>query len=426
MSQMPVPAVLTIDGVVRDYAWGSRTAIAALLGLEPDGSPAAELWFGAHPASPSPVQGRGAGLDQVIAADPDGLLGPAVVAEFGPRLPFLLKVLAADKALSIQVHPTLEQARAGFAAENRAGLTPDDPARNYRDDNHKPELLCALTPFTALCGFRSPEQTVELIDELPAQVGAALAEVRAELAGPDPTEALRAAFTRLLTLGPDERDELVEQVVAGCRSVLTRYAPLDTWADGSVGAARVVDLCAQDYPGDVGAVLSLLLNPLVLQPGEAIYLAPGNVHSYLRGTGIELMASSDNVLRCGLTDKHVDVPELLTITDFSSLSEPRWPADQEEAGAGFTVPAPEFSLHTVDLSTHGPVRLHPAGPAIVLCVGGASQITAGSVRLELPMGRAAFVPPSLDGFELEWIGPDGFGLDGTGHVFVAGVGGPLR
>ncbi|MGH8959626.1 MAG: mannose-6-phosphate isomerase, class I [Jatrophihabitantaceae bacterium] len=418
---MPVPAVFALDGMVRDYAWGSTSAIQQLLGREPDGRPAAELWFGAHADDPASVPSLGTTLDQLIEADPEGLLGPRVVAQFGPQLPFLLKVLAADKALSIQVHPTIEQAEAGFAAEDAAGVPRDAPTRNYRDRNHKPELLCALTVFTALCGFRPPAETVRLIDELPAVVGEALSDVRADLDATNESVALRAAFTRLLTLPTDDRAALVDRVVSGCRGILTRYPPLAAWADGPVGAARVVDLCARDFPGDVGAVLSLLLNPVVLQPGEAIYLGAGNLHAYLRGMGVEIMASSDNVLRCGLTAKHVDVAELLTITDFTPLPEPRWP-DSRRAGFGvdFEVPVPDFHLHSADLDAYrkpgcdaGSCAAGTAGqPYLVLCASGAVSVEAEGTVVTLTPGHAAFVPAREVAFTLR----------GTGQTFLATVG----
>ncbi|HEY3633015.1 MAG TPA: mannose-6-phosphate isomerase, class I, partial [Jatrophihabitantaceae bacterium] len=295
--------IYELDGVIRPYAWGSRTDIPELLGVEPTDRPAAELWYGAHPDDPARVGETT--LDQLIAADPVGMLGERVVAEFGPRLPFLLKVLAAETALSIQVHPNRAQALAGFAAEDAAGVPRDAPNRNYRDDNHKPELLCALTEFDALCGFRPVARTLELFDALDV---AELARYRSALAGPD---GLRAAFTALLTA----EDPPVDAVVAA----LPRLAGSE-WADLGAALTRV----AGDFPGDIGITVALLLNYVRLAPGEAIFLAAGNVHAYLHGVGVEILANSDNVLRCGLTGKHIDVPELLKITDFTPLVEPRW------------------------------------------------------------------------------------------------------
>jgi mannose-6-phosphate isomerase len=375
------PSVIPLDGVARDYAWGSHTAIQRLLGLPEDGNPIAELWFGAHPDDPSPAPAHGSTLDALIDADPRRTLGPAVLERFGPRLPYLLKVLAADKALSIQVHPTIAQAQAGFDREDAAGIAREAPNRNYRDRNHKPELLCALTPFEALCGFRPVTETLALLDEL------ALPEldfVADALRGPDP---LRAAFTAILT-----RDDPAPVVQAVAR----RAATAD---DGPLRAAR---LAATDFPADVGVLLSLLLNYVRLEPGEAIYLGAGNVHAYLRGTGVEIMANSDNVLRCGLTPKHVDVPELLRITEFVELAEPRWPSRQGR----FDVPVPDFSLTQRHVAGQTELAATPA-PCIVLCTDGELAVEDVPVR----PGHAVFVAAGKP-----------ITLHGNGRAFVASVG----
>jgi mannose-6-phosphate isomerase len=369
-----------LDGVVRRYDWGSRSAIPAMLGIEPDGRPAAELWFGAHPDDPSAVLEHGVALDALIEADPVAALGGAVVDRFGARLPFLLKVLAADTALSIQVHPDLDQARAGYAREDALGIDRNAPDRNYRDANHKPELLCALTRFDALCGFRPVAATLALLAELAVPELAFLAE---HLRGPDP---LRAAFTAVLT-HPDP-----EPVVA---AVAARAAGAE---DGPLYAARIA---AEDFPGDVGAVLALLLNHVRLEPGTAIFLGAGNVHAYLRGTGVEIMASSDNVLRCGLTPKHVDVEEVLRVADFSELANPRAAA----IGGRFEVPVSDFALTRLEVDE--PTALHDPGPSIVLCTEG--ELAVGP--LALTSGRAAFIAAETP-----------TRITGRGLAFVASVG----
>jgi len=368
--------VFPIAGVLRRYEWGSPTAIPELLGVEPDGRPAAELWFGAHPDDPSPAGDQT--LDHLIATNPDGVLGKEAAEAFGPRLPFLLKILAARQALSIQVHPNLEQARAGFAAEDAAGIDRAAPERNYRDPNHKPELICALTPFDALCGFRPVDQTRRLLAELDVPALRGLADA---LAGPDP---LRAAFTAALTA-----DEAIATALAA------RVAGSD---DERLTGVR---LAAEDFPGDPGVLVALLLNYLRLEPGEAIYLGAGNVHAYLRGTGVEIMANSDNVLRCGLTRKHVDVPELLRITEFAELPDPRWPA----VGGSFAVPVPDFRLTRLALDE--PAGLDDPGPSIVLCTDGTVRVG----ELALTPGHAAFVSAGT-----------AVTLDGAGTAFIAGVG----
>ncbi len=380
--------LIALQGVIRPYAWGSPTAIPELLGVAPTGEPAAELWLGAHPDDPAFAPEHGTTLDRLIAADPVGLLGPAVAGRFDGRLPFLLKVLAADKALSLQVHPDLAQARAGYADEDARGVPRDSPERNYKDPNHKPELLCALTEFDALCGFRPVAQTLALIDALDVE---ALAPYRALLAGPD---GLRATFTALLTLADPK--PLVEAVVAGSRR-------LDgVWA----AAARATLVAAGDFPGDVGAVLALLLNAVRLRPGEAIFLGAGNVHAYLRGVGVEVMANSDNVLRCGLTPKHVDIPELLRITDFTELADPIWPA----VSGRFAVPVPDFALSELELT--GPAHVGDTGPAIVLFIDAGGSVEALDSVVDLERGRAAFVGARDAAFVVR----------GMGRVVVATVG----
>ena len=386
---MRAPEVIRVEGVARHYAWGSPTAIPQLLGIAPDGTPVAELWFGAHPDDPSPVPALGMTLDQVIGADPRGVLGPDVAAQFGGRLPFLMKVLAADVALSIQVHPNREQARAGFAAEDARGVPRDAPERNYRDENHKPELLCALTRFEALCGFRPVEQTLAVLDALDI---AELRPVRELLAGPD---GLRAAFNALL-----QHPDPTSMVAA----VSERALAFD---DDALRAARIL---AGDFPGDIGVVLSLLLNYVQLEPGDAIFLGAGNVHCYLRGTGVEIMANSDNVLRCALTPKHVDIDEVLAITDFTPLAEPRCVVDAEGT---YLAPVPDFRLQSIDLDAYkGSCAMGLPGPHLVLPVESDVDVSFGDERVQIPRGSAAFV-----GARPEW-----FGIRGSGRVFCATTG----
>jgi mannose-6-phosphate isomerase len=383
-----VTGVVPLDGVLRRYEWGSTTAIPRLIGVPADGRPIAELWFGAHPEGPATVAGTGDGLDEVIGADPVGALGAAVAERFGGQLPYLLKVLAAEKALSIQVHPNRCQAQEGFAAEEAAGVPRSAPERNYCDPCHKPELLSALTRFEALCGFRPADRVAALLDAARAP---ALAGVRAALDGPDP---VRAAFTEVLRRTDAEAAtaQLVERLPA-LRSV-------------DPGAARALELTAADRPGDPGVVLTILLNYVRLEPGEALFLPAGNVHAHLRGTGVEVMASSDNVLRCGLTGKHVDVDELLRVADFRARSDCRWPAAPLPEGVVYAPPVEEFVL--LRLRPDGGELALGSGPAIVLCVEGRAAVDG----IELAPGRAAFVGADVPNPA----------LSGSGTVFVARTG----
>jgi len=326
--------IIELDNPIRDYAWGSPTAIPQLLGLAPSGRPAAELWIGAHPDSPStaPAHADQPGLDALIAADPAGLLGPGTVARFGERLPFLLKLLAAERALSLQVHPNRRQAEAGFAAEEAAGVDRASPERNYRDANHKPEMAYAITEFQAFCGFRPVAATADLFAALAVPELEPYRELLRNANG------LRAVFTTLLTLTGPARQRLLDSVLAGCRRLAGSGGEWSAEARASV-------LAAEDFPDDIGPVVALLLNYVRLAPGEAIFLGAGNVHAYLRGVCVELLANSDNVLRCGLTPKHIDVPELVRITDFTPMTEPRYrPTGQAADRVDFRLPVPDFEL----------------------------------------------------------------------------------
>ena len=301
-----------LDNTVRPYAWGSTTAIPELLGIRPTGEPQAELWMGAHPGAPSRLD-RGAGpvpLNEVIDADPRGELGAETVERFGPRLPFLFKILAAGSPLSVQVHPDLAQAQAGYDDEEARGIPVDAPHRNYRDANHKPEMICALGPFNGLCGFRPPAEAADLIERL--GVDELKPYVDTLRARPE-SEALREVLAAILTA---DRAAMAATVNRAAEAA-ARLAVEDP--DGPYAAAYTAYArAAAAFPGDPGVVAGMLLNHVTLNPGDALYLGAGVPHAYFDGLGVEIMANSDNVLRCGLTPKHIDVPELLQIVRFAS------------------------------------------------------------------------------------------------------------
>lgn len=393
------PRLIALDNAIREYAWGSVEAIPGLLGIPPTGRPAAELWMGAHPDEPSrwAEHPERPALDELIERDPQRWLGKPSVAAFGPRLPFLMKVLAADRALSMQVHPSRAQAEEGFAAEEATGAPRGSAGRNYCDANHKPELAYALTDFEAFCGFRPVPATLELLDALRVPE---LAPYLPLLSGPD---GVRTTFTTLLSLTGQARERLVEATVAGCHRLAERDGP---WA----GAARASALAAQDFPGDIGAVLALLLNHVRLAPGEAIYLGSGNVHAYLRGICIEILANSDNVLRCGLTPKRIDIPALLRVADFSTLAEPRWqPGRPAEGCQVFEVPVPDFRLSVLEPAA-GEVALLPSeSPHLVLSGDGQALLACGAERRTLQRWHSVYIAP----------GEPACTVSGTGQVFVA-------
>ncbi len=384
---------------IRTYAWGSTTAIPELLGVPPTGEPQAELWMGAHPAAPSRVRRQGVQrtLTELIEADPAAELGAGALGRFGPRLPFLFKVLAADKPLSLQVHPDSAQALAGFAAENDRGTPLDAPERNYRDASHKPELICALGDFEALCGFRDPGETVKLLDAMEAPLLRPVADTLRERADAD---GLREAFTAILTMPEAQRAPLVAAVGAAAGRLAAGAGP---FADIGAAFTRL----AATFPADPGVVAALLLNHRRLSPGEALYLGAGRPHAYLRGVGVELMANSDNVLRCGLTSKHVDVPELLRVLRFEcgpmAVLRPRQDAAGEEV---YPAPAPEFRLSRLRLAAGTATTLETGSPQILLCVAGAAAADeAGGARIELRRGQSAFVPGTAGAVTLRAVEP---------------------
>ena len=277
-----------LKNTIQEYAWGSRSAIPELLGQSvPADKPQAELWMGAHPKAPSQVffDGIWRSLPEVIQESPEETLGQKVAARFSNELPFLFKVLAAAKPLSIQAHPNKEQAWQGFARENELGIPFDAPHRNYRDDNHKPEIICALTPFWALNGFRRIEETLSLLEE--AKI-AGLAEIVSFLRSHSNRDGLKKFFNHLMTMDSGKQGKIVEQAVNFAEKQ-TPEKPSWTW---------MIKL-NEAYPGDIGVLSPLFLNLVRLEPQQAMYLPAGELHGYLEGVGIELMANSDNVLRGG-------------------------------------------------------------------------------------------------------------------------------
>ncbi|GAA3054750.1 mannose-6-phosphate isomerase, class I [Kitasatospora albolonga] len=385
-----------LTNTVRPYAWGSVHAIPALLGVPATGAPQAELWMGAHPGDSSRVNRGGgpAALNELIEADPEAELGPASVAKFGPALPFLLKVLAAGLPLSIQAHPTLEQAKAGFADEEARGVPLEAPHRNYKDTNHKPELICALDEFEGLCGFRPPAEAAALMESLGVPELAPLVEL---LRGKPESEALSAALATILSM----TGETAARTVAATAAAVERAAA----GEDPTGQFAGYAYAAKEFPGDTGLIAALLLNHVRLQPGEALYLGAGLVHAYLRGTGVEIMANSDNVLRCGLTPKHVDVPELLKVVDFTAsrpgVLRPAVDASGEQL---YPVPIDEFRLSRYPL-TGVPRTLSGRAPQILLCTEGTAVLTAADgTELTLATGQSAFLP--ADGTETVLSGAD--------------------
>src|SRR4051812_3944224 len=367
-----------MTNTVRHYPWGSRTVIPELLGQPaPADRPHAELWMGAHPGEPSMLS-DGRPLDKAILADPDALLGPEVHARFGERLPFLMKVLAADLPLSLQAHPTTAQAAAGFAAEEAAGIPVDDPTRTFKDPYHKPEILCALTPVEALCGFRPVEESLHCLAKL--QLPELMPTIAALARG-----GLRAAIPQLLALSARRRESLVQAVAQKAASFVAAHDP------EFINTYRWAASLAETYPGDPGVVISLMCNHLTVAPGEAVFLPAGNLHAYLRGAGVEVMASSDNVLRGGLTAKHVDLAALIEVLDFSDGKVPVLHPVLGSCGLRYPVPVEDFDLTRVQLD-HNAGTLTTPGPQVLLCTEGRAVLSGTDGELSLGKGQSAFVP----------------------------------
>lgn len=381
-----------IAGVERHYEWGSPTAIPQFLGQVPDGTPVAEVWFGAHPGAPAPLllldgatppPGAPTQLEGFVAADRDGVLGEDVAGRFGGKMPFLLKLIAPDRALSLQVHPDLERAGQRFEDEEAAGIPLDSPQRNYRDSNHKPELLFALTTVQAMCGFRAPRRAAELLRGLDTPLSDSL--YRHLRAHPN-ADGVREAFSSLLTYSSRPAPEDVAAVAAACARRLAEGSP-------SPRVDKTVVRLAEQHPGDPGVVASMLLNPVTLNPGESLFVPAGTVHAYLSGLGVEIMASSDNVLRAGLTAKPIDVPEMLQAVNW--VAAPPIRIAPERAGPAtlmFYAPVDDFELGVSTVTPElGEVPIPGRSVRVILCIAGRVRVRSGEYGAELVPGEALVV-----------------------------------
>ncbi len=365
----------SVRPALQRYAWGTPGDIPELLGLAPTGGPVAEAWWGVHPVAPAQcmVDGVEVGLDRLIAADPDSALGPDLAREYEGRLPFLLKVLAIGSPLSIQAHPSVRAAAAGFAREDAAGIPIDSPRRTYRDRNHKPELLVALTPMVVLSGFRRASEIRRDIERLEHPEAPGLAALL--VAKDDEGEAI-ASFVRRCLEGAD---------APGLVAAVVRSAS----EEGAHGSLLAAAAAAAYYPADGGVLVALAMNRLDLEPGEASFTPDGIVHSYQSGVGLEIMANSDNVVRAGLTPKHVDIDELLAVASTVPAPPVRPGATRVGGADAFPESAKEFALSLVRKG----VGNFPAGPRIVLVIEGEATVSTerGGERM-LARGEAVFAP----------------------------------
>jgi len=418
--------IFKLDNQIKYYDWGSPDFIPRLMGIEPEaGVPWAELWMGSHPGSPSMacLPSGNVSLGELIASDPGYYLGEKAAKDYG-SLPFLFKLLAAGKPLSIQTHPDKVMAEKGFDRENRAGLALDAPNRNYKDSNHKPEIICALTPFTGMCGFRTPAEIRRLLEAFlsplslnpnllsqrrrdaeeeknisaPAILREGFTPLMRALETPDTSTALREFLLALFNLPLEVRKAISDYIISipqlDAVPIEAPHSPLPTpyspeW--------ELMKSFVQLYPGDSAVIAPLYLNVFRLEPGEAVYLDAGILHAYVHGLGVELMANSDNVLRGGLTNKHIDVPELVNLLDFTPFN-PQI-IKPEPGFSRFTYPTPcgEFAL-TVMRGTGGTAIPAPDGPAIFIVTEGEVTVSSNETcccgNIILKRGESAFVTPT--------------------------------
>ncbi|MBV7403306.1 mannose-6-phosphate isomerase [Enterobacter sp. ENT03] len=362
---------------VQNYAWGSKSALTDLYGIaNPEQLPMAELWMGAHPKSSSKVQdadGAVQVLRDLIDQDKTGWLGDAVANRFG-ELPFLFKVLCADQPLSIQVHPNKQASEAGFAKENAAGIPLDAAERNYKDPNHKPELVFALTPFLAMNAFREFSEIVSLLQPV-----AGAHQAIAHFLEQSDADSLSHLFASLLNMQGEEKSRAL--AVLGAALASQQGEPWET-----------IRLIKQFYPDDSGLFSPLLLNVVKLAPGEAMFLFAETPHAYLQGVALEVMANSDNVLRAGLTPKYIDIPELVANVKFTPkpaaelLTQPQKNGNTLE----FPIPVEDFAFSLHDLSSQE-TALAQHSAAIVFCVEGEALLSKGDARLSLKPGESAVI-----------------------------------
>ena len=379
-----------IKGVVKDYAWGNADFIPSLIGGY-DGRPQAELWFGCHPLGEA-VTEDGERLASLIHDDRT-YLGRDYEGS-GGELPFLFKVLAIERPLSLQCHPTRAQAEAGWMRESP--LRAEGQEHDYQDPNPKAEVIAALSPITAMCGFRD----IEVIDaDLAALMPLSYARCLKSLC-----KDVRTLFLGLYALDEGERRSILEEFRRGVEE-----SGGDSWSGLFLTRKGISEECLEEFPGDIGAVFPYLMNVVELQIGEALFLRPGTLHAYVFGNGIELMNSSDNVLRGGLTSKRIDLAELERIMDFSSIRPDK--AKRVKDGYGrvvYDIPAEEFSL--LSAST-GSYVINGEAISLVLAVDGVTRFSTGGESLTIEKGECVVIPADIQ-----------YTMNVRGRVYIAEAG----
>lgn len=396
--------ICLLKNTIQEYAWGSYTAIPELLGYDsPANTPQAELWMGAHPKAPSKVKynGKWRSLLELIDNEPQNILGEKVARKFNNRLPYLFKVLAAAKPLSIQAHPNSDQAGEGFERENRLGIPLDAPIRNYKDDNHKPECICALTSFWALNGFRKISDMIHLLGKIcPRALKQDFDLFRQQ---PD-SLGLKEFFKAIMKLDQTTQKLIIDDAVKHAEQLKHKNSAYK-W---------MIDL-NEEYPSDIGVLSPMVLNLICLEPGQAMFLPAGTLHAYLDGVGIELMANSDNVIRGGLTAKHIDVEELLNILDFEerdiNILEMKKVNPCEHQ---YESQVDEFALSVVTVKTDTMYeRSDKKYVEILLCTDGDAEVAdiASNNSIVVKKGMSILIPAVVEKY----------GIKGNAVFYKAGV-----
>ena len=370
-------ALYPLTAPIKDYAWGSQTLLADLTGAPASDTPQAEMWFGTHPTTPT-LLADGSALAELV------------------DLPYLVKLLAAAQPLSIQAHPTIEHAKAGFAAENAAGIELSDPRRTYRDANHKPEMLVALTEFTAMAGFRDPDSAAQTFRQIaPLVDDAELADVLTAMAAQLSAGELKAVFGQLIN--PDGPFWQPDGFTAEIFDAVRRSGTDDQYLVNALEAAAI-------HPNDPGALVALLMNLTTLAPGEALFIPSGTIHAYVAGLGLEVMATSDNVIRGGLTVKHVDVAELRNVVDFTPgappIITPSVRTIEDVVVTRFTPPVEDFALTRYDLPAGSSLTVTATTPRIAVGTSGTGVLMSGRDRAVVSPGAGIYIPGHVHSLDL--------------------------
>ncbi|MCG9630018.1 mannose-6-phosphate isomerase, class I [Vibrio sp. Isolate30] len=374
-------SLFKLDNVIQNYAWGSKDSINQLFGIvNPNQEPQAEIWMGAHPNGCSKVGGTGEALSNVIDENKVDVLGGYTAARFG-ELPFLFKVLAAETPLSIQVHPNKRKSEMGYERENALGIPLNASNRNYKDPNHKPELVYALTFYKAMNGFRPIEDIISLFEE--ANIPSLAIELNVLKANAD-SDALKAFFTAIMSLEGEKKEAALNELEAAhqrsAKTVMGREA------------MQYSKDFKQHYPGDIGLFAPLMLNTVELAPGEAMFLFAETPHAYVQGTGLEIMANSDNVLRAGLTPKYIDVPELIDNTIFEPIKPEniRLKPVLKEGKMSYPIPVDDFGFDILSASDESKSQ-YLRSAEILFCVEGEATVTSEGQSITLKPGESVFV-----------------------------------